>query len=100
MELNILNQAGQIRGVGLNGGQIEQLRQAKSFESVLAEDGWNLTTTDSDLPEDVIAGYMSGDVSLHFGVPALMGRVLLPSDAPFGQEPQRVVLLGYKFWQR
>ncbi len=77
-----------------------QLRQAKSLESVLAEDGWNLTTTDSDLPEDVVASYISGDELLHFGIPALLGRGLLPSDAPLGQEPQRVVALGYDFWQR
>jgi putative ABC transport system permease protein len=100
MELRVLNKMGQNRGVGLNGGQVEQLRQARSFESVLAEDEWNLTTTDSDLPEDVSAIYLSGDKSLHFGIPALMGRGLLPTDAPFGQEPQRVVALGYQFWQR
>jgi putative ABC transport system permease protein len=100
MELNVLNKEGQNRWVGLHGGQIQQLRQARSFESVIADDGWNLTTTDSDLPEDVQACYIFGDASLHFGVPALLGRGLLATDSPFGQEPQRVVALGYKFWQR
>ena len=31
---------------------------------------------------------------------AVLGRPLLPSDAPEGQDPQPVVVLGYKFWQR
>ena len=36
----------------------------------------------------------------HWGVPALMGRWLIPADAPPGQDPARVVVLGYQFWQR
>src|SRR5262245_43319441 len=36
----------------------------------------------------------------HWGVPALLGRWLVPADAPPGQEPERVVVLGYQFWQR
>ena len=35
---------------GMTGHQIEQLRQARTVESVVAEDGWNLTTTDGDIP--------------------------------------------------
>jgi predicted permease len=100
MELNVLNQSAKNRWVGVNGAQLTELRKAKSFESVLALDGWDLTTTDSDLPENVSACYISGDMSQHYGIAALMGRTLLPSDAPFGQEPQRVVVLGYAFWQR
>jgi len=30
----------------------------------------------------------------------MMGRGLSPSDAPDGQEPQPVVVLSYKFWQK
>jgi len=30
----------------------------------------------------------------HFGVPALVGRSLLPTDSPFGKEPQRVWCSG------
>lgn len=85
---------------GLNGAQLEQIRQAKSIENVVAEDGWNLTTTDSDLPEDVVASYVSANAPNQWGVPALMGRWLIPSDGPMGQESQRVIVLGYRFWQR
>ena len=30
----------------------------------------------------------------------MLGRTLLPSDAPDGQDPQPVVVLSYLFWQR
>ena len=84
----------------MTGAQLEQLRQARTVESVVAEDGWNLTTTDGDIPEDVVASYISPNAPNHWGVPALMGRWLIPADAPPGQDPARVVVLGYQFWQR
>src|SRR6266700_5731486 len=46
MGVNIKDKAGHIRGVGFNGPQLEQLRQIPAIESIIAEDGWNLTTTD------------------------------------------------------
>ena len=100
MELSMLDHAGQDRYAGLNGPQLEQLRQAKSVESIAGMDFWNLTTTDGDLPEDVQTSYLSPDDPNHWGTKALMGRWLMPSDAPFGQDAQPVVVIGYKFWQR
>ncbi|HXE33769.1 MAG TPA: ABC transporter permease [Verrucomicrobiae bacterium] len=100
MEPSMLDAAGHDRYAGLNGPQLEQLRQARSVESIAGMDYWNLTTTDGDLPEDVRASYLSPDDPNHWGTKALMGRWLMPSDAPFGQDAQPVVALGYKFWQR
>jgi putative ABC transport system permease protein len=100
MELSMLDPAGHDRYSGLNGPQLEQLRHAKSVESIAGMDYWNLTTTDSDLPEDVQTSYLSPDDPDHWGTKALMGRWLIPSDAPFGQDAQPVVVIGYKFWQR
>ena len=100
MELSMLDAAGHDRYAGLNGPQLEQLRQAKSVESIAGMDYWNLTTTDGDLPEDVQTSYLSPDDPNHWGTKALMGRWLIPSDAPFGKDAQPVVVIGYKFWQR
>lgn len=100
MELRLIDKGGHDRYTGLSGPQIQQLRQAKTIQSVTAEDGWNLTTTDGDLPEDVVASYVSPEDPNHWGTKPLLGRWLTPSDAPFGQEPQPVVVLGYSFWQR
>ena len=100
MELRMLDQAGHDRYAGLNGPQLEQLRRAKSVESISGMDYWNLTTTDGDLPEDVQTSYLSPDDPNHWGTKAFLGRWLMPSDAPFGQEAQPVVVIGYQFWQR
>ncbi len=100
MQLALRDTAGRFRYAGMTGAQLEQLRQAKTVESVVGEDGWNLTTTDGDIPEDVVASYVSPNAPNHWGVPALMGRWLIPADAPPGEDPARVVVLGYQFWQR
>src|SRR5712691_4390918 len=100
MELRLVDKAGNDRFTGLSGPQMDRLRQAKSLESVVGMDWWNLTTTDGDLPEDVQSIHISPGSPNHWGIPALKGRWLIPSDAPPGEEPQRVVVLGYQFWQR
>jgi predicted permease len=100
MQVALRDKAGNLRYPGVSGQQIEQLRQASSIESVVAEDGWNLTTTDGDLPEDVVATYITPNAPEHWGTPALKGRWLAPHDALPGKEPERVVVLGYQFWQR
>ena len=100
MQISLRDEAGRMRGVGMSGAQLEELRQARTLESVVAEDGWNLTTTDGDIPEDVVAAYISPNAPNHWGNKALMGRWLIPSDAPQGRDAERVVVLGYQFWQR
>jgi predicted permease len=100
MQLALLDDAGRFRYPGMSAAQLDQLRQARAVESVVGEDGWNLTTTDGDIPEDVVAAYVSPNAPNHWGVRPLMGRWLIPADAPQGQDPARVVVLGYEFWQR
>jgi putative ABC transport system permease protein len=100
MEVRLVDKAGHDRFTGFSGPQIDQLRQTRSLESVAGMDFWNLTTTDGDLPEDVQSVHISPEAPNHWGIPAMKGRWLIPSDAPTGQEPQRVVVLGYQFWQR
>jgi putative ABC transport system permease protein len=98
--LNVRDKAGNDRGMGLSARQIQQVRQLSCIESIVAIQGWSLTTTDEDLPEDVEGIYLTPNVTTQLGVPAALGRPLIPSDAPEGQDPQPVVVLGYKFWQR
>ena len=101
IHLTVINERGDTRWISLTGPQLRVLRQARCLESVAASWGtWNLTTTDEDLPEDVPSTQLSGNAGAHFGVPALLGRTLIPSDAPDGQDPQPVVVLSYLFWQR
>ena len=96
----IRDKTGANRWMGLSARQFDQLKQLSCFESVAAFSGWSLTTTDSDLPEDVEAIYLTPNVTTMLGVPALLGRPLLASDAPEGRDPEPIVVLSYKFWQR
>jgi len=101
IHLTVLNESGDTHWIGVTGPQLKLLRQVRCLESVAATWGtWNLTTTDEDLPEDVPSTQLTGNAGIHFGVPALFGRTIIPSDAPEGQDPQPVVVLSYRFWQR
>jgi predicted permease len=83
---------------GLNGPQTRELAKAHSLEHVIAFNGWNLTITGSDIPEDVQALYFTPNLFQMLGVPAMVGRYFVPADAPDGHDPQPVIVLSYKFW--
>jgi predicted permease len=85
---------------GLTGPQIQQLRQAHTIEDVMAFNGWSLTVTGGDVPEDVQGVYLTNSGLQFLGMPAMLGRIFVPADAPDGQEPQPVVVLSNKFWRR
>jgi predicted permease len=94
----LMDKSGNEQGYGLSGPQTRELAKAKSLEYVVAFNGWNLTVTGSDVPEDVQAMFFTGNLFQMLGVPAMLGRYFLPSDAPDGQDPQPVIVLSYKFW--
>jgi predicted permease len=101
VELVLQNERGEEWWLGITGAQLKLLSQAKCVENAAATFGtWNLTTTDEELPEDVPSVNMTTNAGSYFGVPALLGRTLIPSDAPEGQDPQPVAVLSYSFWQR
>ncbi len=100
VHLTVKTKNGQTRWLGFTGPQYQKIRESPSVESAFAQEDWNLTTTGGELPEDVGAIYLTGNAFNQLGVPALIGRGLQPSDAPEGQDPQPVAVLGYKFWQR
>jgi predicted permease len=100
VHLIVKDKSGDENWIDLTGPQIEQLRKASFVESAAGDNTWDLTTTGEDVPDDCQAVYFTGNGMSHLGVPALMGRILLPSDAPEGQDPQPVVVLGYSFWQK
>jgi putative ABC transport system permease protein len=88
------------RNFFLTGPQFRDFQRLQSVESAIGQANWELPTTGKDLPEDVRAVFFTTNVAAHFGVPALLGRNLLPSDADEGHDEQPVVVLGYSFWKR
>jgi len=100
VHMRLLDNSQQERGFGLTGAQWQQIRKSPVVEDAFMEDDWSLTVTGRDLPEDVQGVYLTSNGFSFLGVPAALGRGLIPSDAIDGQEPQPVTVLGYKFWQR
>ena len=99
-QINTISKTGQEGQPGLTGPQLRQLRQTNAVEDVIGIDNWNLVITGSDVPEDVKGVYFTGNAFQFFGMPAILGRYFLPSDAPDAQDPQPVAVLSYKFWRR
>jgi putative ABC transport system permease protein len=100
VHMRLVDPKGGLRGFGMTAPQWQEIRKSPVVEDAVLVDTWNLTVTGSDLPEDVQAAYFSSNGFNFFGVPAYLGRLLQPSDAIDGQDPQPVVVLSYKFWQR
>ncbi len=99
--VSLLDKAGEeANWSGLTGPQIREVGRAHSIEGFVAMNQWSLTVTGDDVPEDVQGVYLTPSGFQFLGLPAMLGRTFLPSDAPDGQEPEQVVVLGYKFWQR
>jgi predicted permease len=100
VRLTMESKAGTDDWANLNGRQIQQVRQLNVIENVLAMDFHAMTLTGPDVPENVnVVGLISTGFT-DLGVPPVRGRGLLPSDAIDGEDPQPVVVMGYKFWQK
>jgi predicted permease len=84
----------------LTGPQIRQLRQTHAVEDVPVLSNSQETITGADVPEDVRAITVTGSAFQFLGLNPLLGRYIIPSDAPDGQDPQPVAVLSYPFWQR
>jgi putative ABC transport system permease protein len=95
----ITDNAGHDRTWGLTGPQIRQLRQTNAVEDVVGSSFSDETITGSDVPDDARVVEMTGSHIQFLGLPPLLGRYFVPSDAPDGQDPQPVAVLSFKFWQ-
>ncbi|HEV3150718.1 MAG TPA: ABC transporter permease [Acidobacteriaceae bacterium] len=98
--LSIRDSRGILSDAYFTGPQLRELRKVHAFESFATWRPDDLRVTGEEIPEAVSAFYGIGETFPTLGVPALLGRNLGPSDSPDGQEPQPVVMLHYRFWQR
>ena len=76
-------------------------RDSRSFESVCGYAEGGLFTTDPNgAPVQSPFEFVSGECYGMAGVKAHIGRLISDRDAPLADEPARVAVLGYGFWQR
>ena len=61
--------------------QFESLRKARCIEDLLGFAGSNMEITGGAIPEDLIGAYLTENANAFFGVHALLGRGIEPSDA-------------------
>ena len=99
VRLTIESKVGQGDWANLTGPQIREVRKLPIVESLLAMDYHAMILTGHGLPENVNAIGLISNGFTDLGVPPILGRGLLPSDAIEGQDPQLVTVLSYKFWQ-
>jgi predicted permease len=98
--LSIQNARGEIFDASFTGPQLRELRNVHAFENFATWRDAHLTVTGGEIPENASVYYGIGETFPTLGVPAMLGRNLGPSDSPDGQEPQPVIELHYRFWQR
>jgi predicted permease len=82
----------------LGKAQLDEVRRAAPVESVLGFNGSHMEITGGGLPEDIYGAYLTENAGTFFGMRALLGRTIQPSDAENGG--RSVVVLNYRFWQR
>lgn len=99
VRLTIQSKAGQGDWTYLNGSQIREVKKLPIVESLLAMDYHAMMLTGREVPENVNGIGLIANGFTDLGVPPVLGRGLLPSDAIEGQDPQPVTVLSYKFWQ-
>jgi predicted permease len=100
IHIQLEDKNGQDPGFGITASQWEELRKSPVVEDSFMTSQARMTLTGNDLPEDVASVYITSNGFQYLGVPMALGRGLLPSDAVNNFNPQPVIVLGYKFWQR
>jgi predicted permease len=89
---------GQYSYFDLSKAQLDKVRLAAPVDSVIGFNGSHMEITGGGLPEDIYGTYLTENAETFFGVRALLGRNIEPSDAENGGHS--VVVLNYRFWQR
>ena len=92
---------GKPRGLSVTARQLVALQHSDVLEGAFASNAWEMTLTGQGLPAEAVqTQYFSANGLNVLGVPPLLGRVFHEADGPAGEQPQRVVVLTYRFWQR
>ena len=100
----ILNVSESQRSSGEGGGSpspanyLDWAGQNHVFASMAASRGWPVNITSGDRPERARGTMTTASFFQVFGIPAMLGRTLLPTDDAAGND--HVVVVGYGLWKR
>lgn len=90
------------RGAGFgafaNANFVDLRANAPSFEDIAAHVSTGLSLTGAGEAEQLLGRLVTGNMFAVLGVPAHLGRTLIPEDGEPGKP--RVILLSYALWQR
>ena len=95
-----MNDKGKPRGLSVTARQLVALQGSDVFDGAFAYNTYDMTLAGEDFPQTVRTRYLSATGLNVLGVPPLLGRIFNEADGPAGEQPQRVVVLTYRFWQR
>jgi predicted permease len=94
------DQSGDGSTVNLNAFEVRLVEQVPAIESVLAIAYRAISLTGREIPESVVVVGVTGNTFGDLGIPAFLGRGILPSDVADGHEPDSVAVISYEFWRR
>jgi putative ABC transport system permease protein len=90
------------RGAGFgafaNANFVDLRANAPSFDDIAAHVSTGLSLTGAGEAEQLLGRLVTGNMFAVLGIPAHLGRTLIPEDEELGK--QRVILLSYALWQR
>ena len=77
-----------------------EVRKIPAFADVMATSYENELLTGDHPPENLTGVLLTPNAFQFLGVAPVLGRTILPSDVKPGGEPEPVIVLSYKAWQR
>lgn len=96
----LADRSGKLNWSQLTAAQVRELANSGVVEKISARINRSMALTGHDFPESIMASCLTGDSFAMLGVSPLLGRNLGAADSPYGQEPQPVLMLNYRFWLR
>jgi putative ABC transport system permease protein len=93
VQLRLYDRSGRRNFLLLPARQFSDFRRLDVLDGAVAMDNWEMASTGDALPEGIRTAHLSADAFAYFGVPTILGRA-------FSDDSERVVVLGYPFWQR
>ena len=77
-----------------------QVRTLPAFSEMMATSPENRLLTGTAAPENFTSVSLTGNGFQFLGVDPVLGRTILPSDIKSNGEPEPVIVLSYRAWQR